>query len=68
MFEFASDYPLIYRILIIAAVAGGSHLLVMLIKNSLTVHPDRQDRDDFFPIGFSLFEEISASGYDHHDS
>lgn len=34
MFDFASDYPLIYRILIIAAVAGGSHLLVMVIKKA----------------------------------
>lgn len=34
MFEFASDYPLIYRILIIVAVAGGSHLLVMVIKKA----------------------------------
>lgn len=32
MFEFASEFPLLYRILIIIAVAGGSHLIVMLIK------------------------------------
>ncbi len=32
MFEFFSDSPLLYRILIILAVAAGSHLIVMLIK------------------------------------
>jgi moderate conductance mechanosensitive channel len=32
MFEFATESPLLYRILIIIAVAGGSHLIVMVIK------------------------------------
>lgn len=32
MFEFASEFPLLYRVLIIIAVAGGSHIAVRLIK------------------------------------
>jgi moderate conductance mechanosensitive channel len=32
MFELFSEFPLLYRIAMIVAVAGGSHLLVLLIK------------------------------------
>lgn len=32
MFEFAAEYPLMYRILIIVAVAAGAHFIVLAIK------------------------------------